>query len=1602
MGLEAVPCVLRSATNGGNSSSYCTIGFLIRPSTSSTGNATGQTISNASVSSTASVAVPSGSIPKSLHVVPATIQKQSATLSTAAPKLVVPSVLRIQPTPCTSAHLAPPAPQSVHHPAPPKPPPPPPIQHHHLQPQQQQPQHCGTDGWLHAAPRSNVSSGSFESPSPSQVVPQMNVNESYDCQMPCTSTTSFFPPISSITQSFSSGKSDIDLLQEMAHHHVDLNPPIMHQQQSQLITDKTVMITSNHYAQQHNMTPPPPPQQHQYHNSSPAMMHIQDSSTCTPVQSNFQTHMQVDLNGGMSSCHYQHSYNVVADCSPTADSGIQSIADSPPADPFTPPTPYIPPPPPITAVVNKSKESTTDSTNYSDDYSDMPRLIPFHQMEAESSSPLTEEPPLFMTKTPPSDSDIQKTTEVDALLEDMEKNSEQNHEAKAESQEKIKKESGDDITKIAITPAMNVTDLVEQLMSHMDAQQRKQFASAIQSKVATDDSTVVDSSTVSTTATITNNLDNSSAVITTADTVTSVTVVPTTKITTTINVAPTGDNELMEIKESENEVAVQTEFVDVSKARLCENESIEDKIPEHRSGFPERKRKTRKRKVEECRESVSEKPARKMKRREVRQRSNNIVIGCSNVTELVSGEKTNINSLKRRMQIPLSPKNLEAELQTEERKCKGRKKQEGRKKFVAEKKFPTRKLEKKVIDEKVREGCQEFTGNVTTGEPNTHLECSNENMVDQIKEFRLDMKRKINEQLKIVIEQISRQFANLELNLGDRKHWDLPWYRLNWKEVTRRLIERNRLEKSKREKNSSKTYRIGDKKLPKSRKSDSFATSATPSSSKVCERSRRSSGDYIKLKQNVIVDAYPKIEQMQCSCSSGCCGESDECLNRVVLMECGNSCPRNALCTNKRLFRRECVERLRTFQTMNGCGIGVKTDVNIDKGQFICEYIGEVVSMETFNIRSRTDYRYQRNHYALNLCPGFVVDAYHKGNIARFINHSCAPNCEMQRWSVNGHYRIGLFALRGIHEGEELTYDYNWDAFEFDDVTICCCGAPNCRHFLNKNVIMNNREKELVRKARLLLLRNVRKSAAFKLKKFRKESRSRSRSRTSKTSLTIPATSNSDEQLEQLCQEVVMKFNDSKLASKKELKKLSSFITELREKHASTRTALEMLESIEIKINSLLGISGRSLDRRKLDIWRANFASIKAKHSRQVRKFSKNDQQHHQSPKKSKTGPHRTLTAAIDYRYLDSPIPVGSYDHDSFSYLGVADANTDCVRCICGTTDDDGPMIQCEKCNFWLHEECVFDEKPLDEVKDFICIICVRNAQRTSTASIPLRIQPDYNFKNCTYYRTLVNSRHLQVRLSETVYVQKLENDNHKLILRRLVECTKQSIPVTALIPAELEDTDKKFCPVSFHRENVRCFRIERLFSFEGHKFVFGFYYARPHEVYCEPGKLFHEKELFATSMYDTLPLDAVVGRCLALESNIYCLGRPKLPYYEEVDVYFVEYQTGKNSKFEKIPAKNQYYINTDPLIFSYFKQKLTISRTFTPFVMEQDMKNFSRFNAAGHNNSAVDKRRQRIANLEVVLQHLPIAGKNREPLKAISCSSDKLSRQKRLRQLCN
>lgn len=74
------------------------------------------------------------------------------------------------------------------------------------------------------------------------------------------------------------------------------------------------------------------------------------------------------------------------------------------------------------------------------------------------------------------------------------------------------------------------------------------------------------------------------------------------------------------------------------------------------------------------------------------------------------------------------------------------------------------------------------------------------------------------------------------------------------------------------------------------------------------------------------------------------------------------------------------------------------------------------------------------------------------------------------------------------------------------------------------------------------------------------------------------------------------------------------------------------------------------------------------------------------TPKKD---PPRLLSTGFDLEYLDSPNPVGSYDPDKDGSVEIPNSpSDDCIRCICGNAEDDGRMIQCDTCNFWLHTEC--------------------------------------------------------------------------------------------------------------------------------------------------------------------------------------------------------------------------------------------------------------------------------------------------------------------------
>jgi histone-lysine N-methyltransferase SETD2 len=172
------------------------------------------------------------------------------------------------------------------------------------------------------------------------------------------------------------------------------------------------------------------------------------------------------------------------------------------------------------------------------------------------------------------------------------------------------------------------------------------------------------------------------------------------------------------------------------------------------------------------------------------------------------------------------------------------------------------------------------------------------------------------------------------------------------------------------------------------------------------------------------------------------CGEA--CLNRMLNIECvAEHCPSGARCSNQAFTRREAAPL--AVRRAGAKGFGLFTAGPLRAGQFIIEYVGEVLEEDEY-ARRREFYAGtgQRHYYFMNVGNGEVIDATRKGGEGRFINHSCAPNCETQKWVVRGELAIGLFALEDVPAGAELTFDYNFERYG-DKPMKCLCGAPGCR-----------------------------------------------------------------------------------------------------------------------------------------------------------------------------------------------------------------------------------------------------------------------------------------------------------------------------------------------------------------------------------------------------------------------------------------------------------------------------------------------------------------------------------------------------------------------------
>lgn len=169
------------------------------------------------------------------------------------------------------------------------------------------------------------------------------------------------------------------------------------------------------------------------------------------------------------------------------------------------------------------------------------------------------------------------------------------------------------------------------------------------------------------------------------------------------------------------------------------------------------------------------------------------------------------------------------------------------------------------------------------------------------------------------------------------------------------------------------------------------------------------------------------------------CG--DNCLNRIVYYECDECCES---CTNN-VIQKKVQPSIETFKT-NGKGLGIKATEFIPRNTYITEYIGEIISRNTFEQRLQTQYSHFTHHYGMSFHNGLVIDAYKIGNHSRFINHSCDANSEIQKWMVKGVPKMCFFSTKDIKCGEEITLDYKFARSSPASIKQpCLCRSLNCR-----------------------------------------------------------------------------------------------------------------------------------------------------------------------------------------------------------------------------------------------------------------------------------------------------------------------------------------------------------------------------------------------------------------------------------------------------------------------------------------------------------------------------------------------------------------------------
>ncbi|KAI4316365.1 hypothetical protein L6164_024351 [Bauhinia variegata] len=134
--------------------------------------------------------------------------------------------------------------------------------------------------------------------------------------------------------------------------------------------------------------------------------------------------------------------------------------------------------------------------------------------------------------------------------------------------------------------------------------------------------------------------------------------------------------------------------------------------------------------------------------------------------------------------------------------------------------------------------------------------------------------------------------------------------------------------------------------------------------------------------------------------------------------------------------------------------LGLYTSRFISRGEMVVEYVGEIVGQRVADKReneyqSGRKLQYKSACYFFRIDKEHIIDATRKGGIARFVNHSCQPNCVAKVITIRHDKKVVFFAERDIFPGEEITYDYHFNHEDEGKKLPCYCNSKNCRRYLN-------------------------------------------------------------------------------------------------------------------------------------------------------------------------------------------------------------------------------------------------------------------------------------------------------------------------------------------------------------------------------------------------------------------------------------------------------------------------------------------------------------------------------------------------------------------------